>query len=110
MKDHELRELINDVTAVARNYAHTQQLRQQTSQLIVPVFEKLKCEHAFLSGFKEGAESRIKELQAECEEQARLNGMGSEREARQLSQIEILTKQVYCDHNWQFYDNQLDRE
>lgn len=36
MKDHELRELINDVTTVARIYAHTQQLREQIAQLIIP--------------------------------------------------------------------------
>jgi hypothetical protein len=42
MKDHELRELINDVTAVAQIYAHTQQLREQIAHLIAPVFKKLK--------------------------------------------------------------------
>ena len=46
MKDHELRELINDVTAVAKIYAHTQQLREQISHLIVPAIKVLKerCE------------------------------------------------------------------
>jgi hypothetical protein len=44
MKDHELRELINDVTAVAKIYAHTQQLREQISQLITPVFKNLESE------------------------------------------------------------------
>lgn len=44
MKDHELRELINDVTAVAKIYAHTQQLREQVSHLIVPVFTKAQTE------------------------------------------------------------------
>jgi hypothetical protein len=44
MKDHELRELINDVTAVARIYAHTQQLREQIAHLITPVFAKMQAE------------------------------------------------------------------
>jgi len=44
MKDHELRELINDVTAVAKIYAHTQQLREQISHLITPVFAKMQTE------------------------------------------------------------------
>lgn len=44
MKDHELRELINDVTAVAQIYAHTQQLREQISHLITPVFQNLQDE------------------------------------------------------------------
>lgn len=43
MKDHELRELINDVTAVAKIYAHTQQLREQISHLIIPVFAKAEA-------------------------------------------------------------------
>lgn len=65
MKDHELRELVNAVTKVARTYAGTQQLREQISHLIVPAIEKLKCEHAFLSGFKMGAELRIEKLNKE---------------------------------------------
>jgi len=44
MKDHELRELINDATAVAKIYAHTQQLREQISHLITPVFAKAQAE------------------------------------------------------------------
>jgi len=80
MKDHELRELINDVTAVARIYVSTQQLREQISHLIVPVFAK--------------AQAELKDAEKEGEEQARLNGMGSEREARQLSQIENLNRQL----------------
>jgi len=46
MKDHELRELINDITTVAKIYAHTQQLREQISHLIVPAIKVLqeRCE------------------------------------------------------------------
>lgn len=65
MKDHELRELINDVTAVAKIYAKTQQLRQQVSQLITPAINGLNSENAYLRGFKIGAEERIKRLEAE---------------------------------------------
>lgn len=50
MKDHELRELINDVTAVARLYANTQQLREQIAHLIIPAFKKLECEKEFRHG------------------------------------------------------------
>lgn len=35
-----------------------------------------------------------KELEAECNEQARLNGMGAEREARMMAQVERLRKLV----------------
>lgn len=45
MKDHELRELINDVTAVAQIYAHTQQLREQVAQLITPAIAAMRAEH-----------------------------------------------------------------
>lgn len=68
MKDHELRELINAVTAVAKTYANTQQLREQISHLIVPAIEKLRCENAYLSGFKLGAELQIEELKSKCAE------------------------------------------
>lgn len=44
MKDDKLRELINDVTAVAKIYAHTQQLREQIAHLIAPVFAKMQAE------------------------------------------------------------------
>lgn len=65
MKDDKLRELINDVTAVARIYAHTQQLREQISQLIAPAINKLNSENAYLRDFKLGAEERSKQLEKE---------------------------------------------
>jgi hypothetical protein len=65
MKDHELRELINDVTAVAKIYAHTQQLRTQISQLITPAIQNLNSTNSYLRGFKCGAEEKIKQLEAE---------------------------------------------
>jgi hypothetical protein len=65
MKDHELRELINDATAVARLYAHTQQLREQISHVITPAIRTLEAKHAYLSGFKKGAELQIENLKQE---------------------------------------------
>jgi hypothetical protein len=44
MKDHQLRELINDLTAVAQAYGRTQQLREQISHLVVPVFNQAKAQ------------------------------------------------------------------
>lgn len=35
MKDHEIAKLVNDLTAVAREYGQTQQLRDRISQLVV---------------------------------------------------------------------------
>lgn len=37
MKDHEIRELVNALCAVAREYGQTQQLRERIAGLIVPV-------------------------------------------------------------------------
>jgi chromosome segregation ATPase len=37
---------------------------------------------------------QLAECQQECEEQARLNGMGSEREARLIAKVEELEKQL----------------
>lgn len=34
MKDHELRELVNALTATAREYAQTQQLRERIARLV----------------------------------------------------------------------------
>ena len=34
LKDHELRDLINDLTHVARKYANTQQLREQLAHAV----------------------------------------------------------------------------
>jgi len=93
MKDHELRELVNAVTVAARTYGHTQQLRDHISHLIVPLFAKAKAE--------------MEEAEAECLEQARLNGMGSEREAKQLAQIENLKRQL--DFETKQRTNKLER-
>lgn len=41
---------------------------------------------------KEKAERQLAECQKECEEQARLNGMGSEREARLMAQVAELQR------------------
>lgn len=35
MKDHELRELVNALTATAREYAQTQQLRERIARLVL---------------------------------------------------------------------------
>lgn len=43
MKDHELRELINSLTAVAVKYHDTQQLREQIAHLVVPAFSADKA-------------------------------------------------------------------
>jgi len=143
MKDHELRELVNKLTDVARKYPQTQQLREQISHLIVPPIKMLRerCETNDLilaNGDKviesltaltnslrkeiEVAKAEVENAKKECLEQARLNGMGAERELKQLAQIESLNrqldfevkqrielrKQVFCDHHWEFYDNKLD--
>ena len=34
MKDHQVAKLINDLTDVAKTYAHTEQLRDRISQLV----------------------------------------------------------------------------
>lgn len=34
MKDHEIRELVNELTQAAKEYAHTQQLRAVISRII----------------------------------------------------------------------------
>ncbi len=80
MKDHELRELINDVTAVARIYAHTQQLREQIGHLIVPVFSELQCESEFRHGQVVGGEVIIAMHEAQIQ--------------RQLTEIENLNRQL----------------
>jgi hypothetical protein len=36
MKDHEIRELINELTKVAREYSATAQLRERIAQIILP--------------------------------------------------------------------------
>ncbi len=40
LKDHEIAQLVNALTQVARDYHHTQQLREQISKL---VNKALKC-------------------------------------------------------------------
>ncbi len=50
MKDHELRELINAVTVAASTYSGTQQLREQISHLIVPIFKKTTDGPDFFDG------------------------------------------------------------
>ena len=42
----------------------------------------------------ERLKKELSEARAECLEQARLNGMGSEREAKLLAEIEILRKTI----------------
>lgn len=157
MKDHELRELINAVTAAARTYAQTQQLREQIAQLITPaiatakkdlevargqyqgacdIIKRLECESEFRRGMVEGKdviiemrEAQITELQRENAEYLPVINMlilcGEEpcrtvesypHKLRALIDDYImikrenaqLTKQVFCDHYWQFYDNKLD--
>lgn len=34
MKEHEIRELVNELTKAARTYAHTQQLRAHMSRIV----------------------------------------------------------------------------
>lgn len=59
-KDNDLHELIKDLVAVAKAYAHTTHLEKEISDLVVP----LACEKAYLSGFQKGAEERIESLNA----------------------------------------------
>jgi protein associated with RNAse G/E len=41
MKDHEIRELVNEVTEVAKEYANTQQLRERISMAVKEHLEKI---------------------------------------------------------------------
>jgi hypothetical protein len=50
-----------------------------------------ECQHEQIEVLKK----RIAELEAECLEQARLNGMGSEREARLMGRIAELEALIY---------------
>ena len=73
MKDHELRELINAVTAAARIYAGTQQLRERIAHLIKPAFRKLQCESEFRQGMVEGKDVIIEMREAQITELQREN-------------------------------------
>lgn len=75
MKDHELRELINDVTAVAKIYAHTQQLREQIGHLVTPVFKNLESESRLAHNLFADQVIRADKLEAEI---ARLKAIRSE--------------------------------
>lgn len=44
MKDHEIRELVNTITSVAKAYGETQQLRQRIHDALVPKIEKLRSD------------------------------------------------------------------
>ena len=57
--------------------------RLQDQQLI----SKLEEQNNIFGGIASAAQKRIKELEKELDEQCRLHGMGSEREARQLARI-----------------------
>ena len=53
MKDHEIRELVNELTKIAKTYAHTQQLRSRISGVV--------CKHIknpLPLGMKEGKSHR----------------------------------------------------
>lgn len=41
MKDHEIAQLVNDLTQVAREFGATQQLRERIAAVIVPVLKKV---------------------------------------------------------------------
>ena len=40
MKDHEIAALVNELTAVARQYHNTQQLRERIAHIVVPAIRK----------------------------------------------------------------------
>ena len=42
LKDHEIAKIVSDVQDIAVTYAHTQQLRQNLSQYLVPILKKMK--------------------------------------------------------------------
>lgn len=44
MKDHELRELIDTLTQIAKVYGQTQQLRQRISEAVVPKIKAITAE------------------------------------------------------------------
>ena len=40
MKDHEIRELVNELTRVAKTFSHTQQLRSRISGVVIKHVKK----------------------------------------------------------------------
>jgi hypothetical protein len=44
MKDHEIRELVNLITDIARDFRDTQQLRERIAHTLVPVLKKESAE------------------------------------------------------------------
>lgn len=40
MKDHEIAKIVNDLRDIARNYAHTEQLRNRIHGYIVPILKQ----------------------------------------------------------------------
>ncbi len=51
MKDHEKRELVDTLTAIAREYAGTQQLRERISHVVLPALEDV------VAAYNAGAEA-----------------------------------------------------
>lgn len=66
-----------------------------TGQYCISDLEALQYEgRAALAQAEEVGFGSVETLQQEVEEQARLNGMGAEREARLLAQVEELTREL----------------
>ncbi len=49
MKDHELRELVNELTKIAKEAGQTQQCRERIKNVLFPAIEKIKKD-AFSAG------------------------------------------------------------
>jgi hypothetical protein len=39
LKDHQITQTVNALTAIARDYGHAQQLRERIAQIIVPILK-----------------------------------------------------------------------
>lgn len=50
MKDHEIAQLVNQVTEIAKKFHDCQQLRQNISNLLVPVLKTLPHQHCKTHG------------------------------------------------------------
>lgn len=50
MKDHEIAQVINDITHVARVYGQTQQIRERIREVLFPVLDSGKQKRKPLSG------------------------------------------------------------
>ena len=62
MKDHEIRELINTLTAIAKAHGETQQLRQRIHEVIVPKIKAMNALQEFLIKTTEEAKIVYEEI------------------------------------------------